>query len=283
MRTFHNNDKVKRYKVFASILFTVMLMFAAFSVTVPTQAASRTPSKVTGVSIKNVNGVNKLSWKSTKNAKKYEVYRASSSKGKYTRVKTTTAKSFSETRKGMSYYKVRGVNGSKKGSFSSPVAMYSCKAYIAGRGNAGWAASGSLFRVIVANQGSSSMTYKGFADSKGKKYNIWKLYVMDRKTKKAVHPTSYLDYMYIKSGKYAYSMAYISSADGGQDIKYHTIKPKKTGYITVTAPFMMGSYVAKYDNTSKYRYYIGTHFTAGGKKFAMRVSSYTGDCLILPE
>ena len=71
-----------------------------------------------------------MSWKKVSNATGYEVYRATSKKGKYTKVKTTTSTTYKQgklTRGKTYYYKVRAyktVNGSKiYGSFSSVKAM----------------------------------------------------------------------------------------------------------------------------------------------------------------
>ena len=71
-----------------------------------------------------------MSWKKVSNATGYEVYRATSKKGKYTKVKTTTSITYKQgklTRGKTYYYKVRAyksINGSKiYGNFSSVKAM----------------------------------------------------------------------------------------------------------------------------------------------------------------
>lgn len=63
-----------------------------------------------------------LSWNKTKNAKKYEIYRSTSLNGTYTKVATTSnrtyiCKNLKENKK--YYFKVRGINGYKKGLFST--------------------------------------------------------------------------------------------------------------------------------------------------------------------
>lgn len=107
------------------ILLISLIVGISFSFTIGTEntyAASK-PSKVTISSIGSADyNAIKVTWKTAKNAKKYQVYRATSKNGKYKLVKTTTSKSFTNT--GLTtgktyYYKVRGVNGSKKGTFST--------------------------------------------------------------------------------------------------------------------------------------------------------------------
>ena len=85
-------------------------------------AASKKPSKVTISKIESYdyNAV-KITWKKAKNAKKYQVYRSTKHKSGYKLIKTTTSTSY--VNKGLTtgkkyYYKVRAVNGSKKGKFS---------------------------------------------------------------------------------------------------------------------------------------------------------------------
>lgn len=85
-------------------------------------AATKKPDKVTISSCKSYdyNAV-KITWKKAKNAKKYQIYRAASKYGKYKLVKTTTSRTYINkklTTGNKYYYKVRGINGSQKGSFS---------------------------------------------------------------------------------------------------------------------------------------------------------------------
>ena len=85
-------------------------------------AASKKPYKVTISSCKSYdyNAV-KITWKQAKYAKKYQVYRAPSKYGKYKLIRTTTSRSYINKSLATGkkyYYKVRAVNGSKKGSFS---------------------------------------------------------------------------------------------------------------------------------------------------------------------
>ncbi len=87
-----------------------------------TYAASKKPARVSITSVKSAdhNAV-KITWKKAKNAKKYQVYRAASKNGKYKLIKTTKSRTFTNTKLTTGkkyYYKVRAVNGTKKGAFS---------------------------------------------------------------------------------------------------------------------------------------------------------------------
>jgi len=64
----------------------------------------------------------KISWSKAKNAKKYKVYRATSKNGKYKLIKTTTSRSYSNSKLTTGktyYYKVRAINGKKNGKYST--------------------------------------------------------------------------------------------------------------------------------------------------------------------
>lgn len=111
-------------KGFVIAILLVVGITMSFGVTTDeVSAASKKPSKVKITSIQSYdyNSV-KITWKKAKNTKKYQVYRAASKNGKYKLVKTTTSRSYINkqlTTGKKYYYKVRGVNGSKKGRFSS--------------------------------------------------------------------------------------------------------------------------------------------------------------------
>ena len=111
-------------KAAALILAAVFALAIVFSVvTIPAYAASKTPSKVSGVkAAARSNYTIGITWKKAKSAKKYLVYRAHSKKGKYKKIAYTTRTSFVDAnlKKGTKYYyKVRAVNGKKKGAFSA--------------------------------------------------------------------------------------------------------------------------------------------------------------------
>lgn len=110
----------KTAAVMLAVMFAVAAVFVMVSV--PAYAASK-PARVSGVKASaKSNHTITVSWKKTANAKKYQVYRAASKKGKYKRISVTKDTSFinSNLEKGTKYYyKVRAVNGSKSGSFST--------------------------------------------------------------------------------------------------------------------------------------------------------------------
>ena len=88
-------------------------------------AATKKPSKVTLTSVSSAGSTSiSIKWKKSKNAKKYQVYRATSKNGKYKRVVTTKSRSYvnKKLKTGKRYYfKVRALNGKKKGAFSKKV------------------------------------------------------------------------------------------------------------------------------------------------------------------
>lgn len=68
------------------------------------------------------NNAIKLTWKKAKNAKKYQVWRATAKNGKYKLIKTSAETTF--TNKNLTagkkyYYKIRAINGTLKGKFSA--------------------------------------------------------------------------------------------------------------------------------------------------------------------
>ena len=89
------------------------------------QAASGKAHRPSRVSVRSIRSTNydsvTIKWKAARYAKKYEIYRASSKNKKYKKIKTTTARSFTNKKltTGKKYYfKVRAVRGRKKGKFS---------------------------------------------------------------------------------------------------------------------------------------------------------------------
>lgn len=110
-------------KTTALMLAAVFTLVTVFSMAAaPAYAATKTPSKVDRVEAGTTQNTIVITWKKAKNAKKYLVYRAPSKKGKYKKISTTAKTTFvdSKLKKGTKYfYKVRAVNGKKKGAFSS--------------------------------------------------------------------------------------------------------------------------------------------------------------------
>lgn len=115
-------SSIKRNRIMAIIVaFAMCVSMMAVMTTTETYAASK-PSRVKVYSAKarSYNSIT-LKWYKAKNAKKYQVYRATKKYGKYKRMWTTTKRSYTNTCLSFNktyYYKVRAVNGKKKGSFS---------------------------------------------------------------------------------------------------------------------------------------------------------------------
>lgn len=105
-----------------SLAVVIGMTISNHTTTLNALAASKKPGRVTIKKVKTVNeSTIKVTWKKTKNAKKYQVYRSTSKNGSYKLVKTTKATSFKNT--GLFagtkyYYKIRAINGKKKGAFS---------------------------------------------------------------------------------------------------------------------------------------------------------------------
>ncbi len=117
----HVRNRISNLKLILCLIIAFMVVVAFTPES--TYAATVKPSKVviTKASSYSHNTV-KITWKKAKNAKKYQVYRATSKNGKYKLIKTTTSTSLKNTKLTTGkkyYYKVRAVNGKKKGSFSS--------------------------------------------------------------------------------------------------------------------------------------------------------------------
>ena len=110
------------------ILLAVFSLMIMFFMPQNTQAATvKRPSKVTGLTVKQISkNTAKLTWKKTKNAKRYQVY-CSANGGSYRKIKTTKKTTFTHNKlkSGATYvYKVRGINQKKKGSDSSVQRIY---------------------------------------------------------------------------------------------------------------------------------------------------------------
>lgn len=109
--------------IIAIILITALAV--TFSMPETAAAIAKKPAKVTGLRVtsSNQNAVN-LKWSKAKNAKKYQIYRATKRGGKYKLLKTISGVKFKNTtvKTGRTYwYKVRAINGKRKGTFSKPV------------------------------------------------------------------------------------------------------------------------------------------------------------------
>lgn len=120
--------EIKRSSVIISLIMVFMICIAMSVMPLPGETAhAASIGKVSKLSAKMVNTYASLSWSGAKNAKKYQVFCASSQNGKYKLVKTVTAKKYkADLAFGLSYYKVRGVSssGKVKGSFSTAKPVY---------------------------------------------------------------------------------------------------------------------------------------------------------------
>lgn len=114
-------------KHFAPLLILVAAFLLLATPKVNASAASKKPGAVTGFTAKSDHddGGIKLKWKKVRHAKYYEIYWKKSKKGKFERywnTAYTTGYGFgigSDFQLGKTYYfKVRAVNGNKKGKFS---------------------------------------------------------------------------------------------------------------------------------------------------------------------
>ena len=118
-------EKKRKGTVAILALFTVLAVGTTMLLPTEVSAASR-PAKVKSLKVasRSYNSL-KVSWKKVKNAKGYQIYRATKKNGKYKKVKTIKkAKTVSWTNKKLTtgtryYYKVRAYKGSRKGSFST--------------------------------------------------------------------------------------------------------------------------------------------------------------------
>ena len=114
-----------KIKKLLAILLVMLLAVSMMGAT-----SSKTPAKVTGVkAVTATESAIGISWKAAKNAKKYEVkYKVSTAKS-WKSVTTTSKKATIKSLKQNTKYqfKVRGINGSKKGSYSTTITQ---KTYI---------------------------------------------------------------------------------------------------------------------------------------------------------
>ena len=107
----------KLIALFMAVLMTLVVT-AVYAETVC--AAAKKPAKVKGLALKRSGLKIKATWKKAKNAKKYQVYMKIDS-GAWKRKKTLTKRTLTVSGKyGTTYrFKVRAVNGKKKGKFSA--------------------------------------------------------------------------------------------------------------------------------------------------------------------
>ena len=112
----------KRSFYTAAVMLLCFMMASGFA-TDEVYAAAPKPSKVTISNVKALDSNSiSIKWKKAARASKYQIYRSTSYNGKYKLIKTTRSLRYTNTGLTASkryYYKIRGVNGSRKGSFSA--------------------------------------------------------------------------------------------------------------------------------------------------------------------
>ena len=229
-------------KTIVSLVMALLLAVTLIpSTNVTVQAAS--VGKVTGIKAVYTKGKTKLTWKKASRAKKYEIYRSTNGK-KFKKVKTVKGLSWQDTKKGELWYKVRAVNGRKKGKFSSAVSVYTIGGRISLR------QTGNSFLIGCSNN--------------GRKMTDFPIYVYNKNTRR-----------YEKSlTNEAYYHGALSSAAGETDLKTSILHKGKGNYIISVAGLgMIYPYVNAYDNPNIYTYYINTYFKIGSRKYRLRVSS----------
>ncbi len=106
------------------LIALAMMLIVAVSFAMPevSSASVLKPAKVTGPKVvKTTYNTVTIKWKAAKRAKTYEVWRATGKSGKYKKIKTVKGTRFTDKNRQTGqtvWYKVRGVNGKKKGKFS---------------------------------------------------------------------------------------------------------------------------------------------------------------------
>ena len=119
---------MSRVMVFV-LAFAVMFAYSVVPMNQAYAASAKKPSKVTLSSAKAITSSSvKLTWKKAKNAKKYEVYASKSAKKNFKKVATVKSSKKTYTVRKLNkkalkantkyYFKVRAINGKKKGKFS---------------------------------------------------------------------------------------------------------------------------------------------------------------------
>ncbi len=222
-------------KKLQSVFAIMLLAVVAFSLSLPgadeTYAASSKPAKVVIKSAVSTdyNAV-KITWKKAKNAKKYQVYRATSKNGKYKLIKTTTERSFTNKKltTGKKYYfKVRAINGKKKGSFSAKKAVTPKLKKV-------------VVKTITSTASTIKLTYKKVNGAK--KYQIYRATAKNGKYKLVGTTTklSFTNKILTSEKKYFYKIRAVRSVNGknkyGAFSSVKVIKTKKKTTVSNPAP-----------------------------------------------
>lgn len=118
----------------------------------PASAAVKTPYKVTGLKATQATStVISISWKASKNSKKYEVQYKQKTAKKWKSVQTTAKKkTFKSLKQNTKYqFRVRGLNGTKKGAFSTTLTQQTYLAPAAVNGKSIFASERTKGRITI--------------------------------------------------------------------------------------------------------------------------------------
>lgn len=170
------------------LIALVLMLTLVCGALMPAQAASFTAKRPTiKTTSAYTNGKVVLKWSKVTGAVKYEVYRATSKTGKYSKYATTTKTSLTKAVSGTCYYKVRAINKNKqKSKFSKPVLIFAATARIdtVTFSGTGWVGSmGTIVSVKLTNHSKKEMQFLGGYYQKGT------LYLIDKKSKEVAGST----------------------------------------------------------------------------------------------
>lgn len=151
------------------VLAVVTMFFAADALADPAFAAAK-PAKVAGIKISSADDTSiGLSWAKARNAKKYEVaYRLSSSKSWKSKKTSSLKVTIGNLKTDKKYcFRVRGLNGSMKGKWSSMLAQ---KTYVRPE----MIDNGTIF-ALERTAGQIRIKWRGVDDANGYKIRMWAL------------------------------------------------------------------------------------------------------------
>ena len=284
-----------------------ILLVMLLAVSMMGASSSKTPAKVSGVkAITATDSAIGISWKSAKNAKKYEVkYKVSSAKS-WKSVTTTSKKATIKSLKQNTKYqfKVRGVNGSKKGSYSTTItqqtyikpAQVNSKSIFALERSRGqikiqWAAAKNASTFEVATTRLNS----GYTDYQYCEYENYK--PTTHYTASTSSPNTWYQFkvrsVYNKTGRFevvrsAWSapVYYCTTSGGrvitgtkdGKEVRYNMNDTFVVGVDDALVPF--GVYeISSYPEN----YFVNDYMLVNGVTFPSNFSDISEDCDVIEE
>lgn len=284
-----------------------ILLVMLLAVSMMGASSSKTPAKVSGVkAITATDSAIGISWKSAKNAKKYEVkYKVSSAKS-WKSVTTTSKKATIKSLKQNTKYqfKVRGLNGSKKGSYSTTItqqtyikpAQVNSKSIFALERNRGqikiqWAAAKNASTYEVATTRLNS----GYTDYQYCEYENYK--PTTHYTASTSRPNTWYQFkvrsVYNKTGRFevvrsAWSapVYYCTTSGGrvitgtkdGKEVRYNMNDTFVVGVDDALVPF--GVYeISSYPEN----YFVNDYMLVNGVTFPSNFSDISEDCDVIEE